>query len=126
MAVSSTQDEMPGYNQAVWRRKGSNPATRLTCRETSNLLWGKLNTCKSQILQPGRPKIVDNKSKEEVNATWHVKGLIGKEEELDEVLQQRHKTAVISETKKKLQRTKDTRNYSTTYSGFKIYESNLE
>jgi len=85
MTVSSTQDEMPGYNQAV------NPTTRLTCRETSNLLWGKLNTCKSQIQQPGRPKTVDNKSKEEVNAALHVKGIIEKEEELDEVLRQRHK-----------------------------------
>ena len=45
------------------------------------------------------------------------KGIISKEEELDEVLQQRHtKIAVISDTKKKLHGTKDTGNYSTTYS----------
>ena len=80
-----------------------------------------LNTCKSQIQQRGRlNKTVDNKSKEEVNAACHVKGIISKEEELDEVLQQRHtKIVVISETKKKLHATKDTRNYSTTYSGVK-------
>jgi hypothetical protein len=45
-----------------------------------------LNTCKSQIQQPGRLKTVDNKSKEEVNAAWHVKGIISKEEELDDAL----------------------------------------
>ena len=32
---------MPAYNQPVWRRKRSNPATRLTCRQTSNLEQGK-------------------------------------------------------------------------------------
>jgi len=39
-----------------------------------------------------------------------VKGIIDKDEELDEVLKQRHiKISVISETKKKLHGTKDTR-----------------
>jgi Fe-S cluster assembly iron-binding protein IscA len=56
-----------------------------------------------------------------------MKGIISKEEELDEVLQQRHtKITVISETTKKLHGTKDTRNYSTTKSGVKIQEPNLE
>jgi hypothetical protein len=74
-----------------------------------------MNICKSQIQQPGTLETVANKSKEEVNAAWHVKGIISKEEELDEVLKQTHtKIAVIGETKKKLHGTKDTRNYSTT------------
>jgi hypothetical protein len=109
MTVSSTQDEMPGYNQAYLPRE-------------LVIFYGKRsNTCKSQIQQPGRLKTVDNLSKEEVNAPWHVKTIISKEEELDEILQQKHtKIAVISETKIKLHGTKDTRNYSTTQSGVKI------
>ena len=39
--VSSNLQEMPEYNQAVWRRKGSKPTIRLTFRQTSNLSRGK-------------------------------------------------------------------------------------
>jgi len=34
--VASTLKEMPEYNQSVWRRQGSNPNIRLTCRENNN------------------------------------------------------------------------------------------
>jgi hypothetical protein len=64
-----------------------------------------LNNCRSQIQQPGWSKTVDNKSKEEAYITWNVRGIIDKEEELDEILQQRHaKIAVISENKKNFTR----------------------
>ena len=39
--VSFNIEKMPEYNQAVWKRKGSNPTIRLTFRQTSNLSWGK-------------------------------------------------------------------------------------
>jgi len=35
---------MPDYNQSVWRHKGSNPTTRLTCQKTSNLSWANYQT----------------------------------------------------------------------------------
>jgi hypothetical protein len=74
-----------------------------------------LNTCKLEIQQPVRYKTVDNKSKEEIYAAWNVRGIIDKEVELNEVLRYRHiKIAVISETKRKLQGNKDTRNCSIT------------
>lgn len=75
-----------------------------------------MNTCKSQIQQLGRSKTVKNRNKEEVYATWTVRGIIGKEEEL-KYYNTGINTAVITETKKKLQGTKDTRNYSIIYSG---------
>ena len=42
ITVSSPLEEIPGCNQPVWGWKGSNPTTRLTCQETSNLLWGNI------------------------------------------------------------------------------------
>jgi hypothetical protein len=43
------------------------------------------------------------KSKEKVYATWNVRGIIDKEEELDGVLKQRNiKIAILSKTKKKI------------------------
>jgi hypothetical protein len=57
---------------------------------------------------------------EEVYATWNVRGILYKEEELDYKLQQNYvKIAVITESKKKLQGTKYTKNYSVIYSGVK-------
>jgi hypothetical protein len=54
MTVSSTQDEMFGYNQAVWRRKASNPTTRFTCRETINLLWEKFEYLQVSNITAGK------------------------------------------------------------------------
>jgi hypothetical protein len=39
--------------------------------------------------QPGRTKTLDSINKEDVHTAFIVRGIIGKEEELDEVLQQR-------------------------------------
>jgi hypothetical protein len=74
--------------------------------------------CKSQIQQLGRSKIVDNRSKEEVCATWSVRELIGEEEVL-KYYNAGIKIAAIKETKKKLQGTNDTRNLSIIYSRVK-------
>jgi len=38
--VSYTLEEIPEYNQTVWRRKGGNPTNRATSRQTSNLSRG--------------------------------------------------------------------------------------
>jgi len=40
ITVSSILEEMPEYNQPVWRRKVINLTARLAYRETSNLVWG--------------------------------------------------------------------------------------
>jgi hypothetical protein len=68
-----------------------------------------LNMCKSEIQQLGRSETVDNRRKEEVHATWTARELIGKEEVLN-YYNTSIKIAIISETKKKLQGTKDTKN----------------
>jgi hypothetical protein len=55
-----------------------------------------------------------------VYATWNVRGISYKEEELDYELQRNNvKIAVITENKKKLQETKDTKNCRVIYSGVK-------
>jgi exonuclease III len=57
---------------------------------------------------------------EEVYAAWNVRGISYKEEELDYELQRNNvKIADITENKKKLQETKDTKNCSVIYSGVK-------
>ena len=59
-----------------------------------------MNTCKCQIQVPGRSKTVDSKNKEDVHTALFVRGIICKEEELVEVLRQRHiKISVFNETK---------------------------
>jgi hypothetical protein len=47
------------------------------------------------------------------HATWNIRGLAGKEEELDKILNENNtKISVITETKKKLQGTKETEHYT--------------
>jgi len=61
-----------------------------------------LNICECQIQRPGRAKTVDSVNKEDVHTALIVRGIIGKEEELNEVLQQKHiKISAFSEAKKK-------------------------
>jgi hypothetical protein len=51
-------------------------------------------------------------------ATWNIRGLAEKEEELDKVLNKNNiKISVITEGKKKLQGTKETEHYTVIYSG---------
>ena len=51
-------------------------------------------------------------------ATWNIRGLGEKEEELDKILNENNiKIAVITESKKKLQGTKETEHYTVIYSG---------
>jgi len=51
-------------------------------------------------------------------ATWIIRGLGEKEEELDEILNENNiKISVITESKKKLQGTKETEHYTVIYSG---------
>jgi hypothetical protein len=49
-----------------------------------------LNICKCQIQELGRAETVHSINKEDFLAALIVREIIGKEEELDEVLQQRH------------------------------------
>ena len=51
-------------------------------------------------------------------ATWNIRGLGEKEAELDKILNENNiKISVITESKKKLQGTKETENYTVIYSG---------
>ena len=51
-------------------------------------------------------------------ATWNIRGLGQKEEELDKILNENNiKLSVITESKKKLQGTKETEHYTVIYSG---------
>mgnify|MGYP002224294368 CR=1 FL=1 len=80
-----------------------------------------LITGKSQNKKPSGSS-VDDKARNMVSrfkyATWNIRGLGEKEEELDKILNENNiKIAVISETKKKLQGTKETQNYIMIYSG---------
>ena len=51
-------------------------------------------------------------------ATWNIRGLGEKEEELDKILNENNiKISVITESKKKLQGTKETKHYTVIYSG---------
>ena len=51
-------------------------------------------------------------------ATWNIRGLGEKEEELDKILNENNiKISVITESKKKLQGTKETEHYMVIYSG---------
>jgi hypothetical protein len=53
-------------------------------------------------------------------ATWNVQGIAYKEEQLDDTLAKKGiSVAVISETKKKLQGTRETRNFLQFYCGVK-------
>jgi hypothetical protein len=50
--------------------------------------------------------------------TWNIRGLGEKEEELDKILDENNVTiSVITESKKKLQGTKETEHYTVIYSG---------
>ena len=51
-------------------------------------------------------------------ATWNIRGLGEKEEELDKILNENNiKISVSTESKKKLQGTKETEHYTVIYSG---------
>ena len=51
-------------------------------------------------------------------ATWNIRGLGEKEEELDKILNENNvKISVITESKKNLQGTKETEHYTVIYSG---------
>jgi hypothetical protein len=55
-------------------------------------------------------------------ATWNNRGLAGKEEELDKILNGNNiQISVITESKKKLQGTKETEHYTIIYSGVDRY-----
>jgi len=90
------------------KAKGSNPTTGLT------LLWARnhsgeiLTTGKSHGKKPDRFSLNDDTDVKKVSrfkyATWNIRGLGKKEEELDKTLNEDNiKISVITESKKKLQ-----------------------
>jgi hypothetical protein len=52
------------------------------------MLWGNSEQLQVSIQQPGRFKPVEIKSKGKGFTSWNLRGIIYKEEELDEVIQE--------------------------------------
>jgi hypothetical protein len=81
-----------------------------------------LTTGKSHGKKSYRFSLNDDMDVEKVSrfkyATWNIRGLGEKEEELDRILNENKiKISIITESKKKLQGTKDTEHYTVIYSG---------
>ena len=80
---------------------------------------GEISTTgKSHGKKPDRFSLNDDKLLRFKYATWNIRGLGEKEEELDKILNGNNiKIPVITESKNKLQGTKETEHYAVIYSG---------
>ena len=106
-------EEMPSLNMPVQRPKVAILPLDLPCSEPVTHSGEILTTGKSHGKKPDRFSLNDNTDVKMVlrfkYATWNIRGLGGKEEELDKTLNENNvKMSVITERKKKLQRTKET------------------
>ena len=93
--------------------KDSNPTTGLTCCGPVTHSGGILTTGKSHGKKPDRFFLNEDTDVKKVSqfkcATWNIRGLGGKEEEIDKTLNENNiKISVITESKNKLQGTKET------------------
>jgi len=97
--------------------KGSNPTTGLTLLWASNSFRGNFNHWQVWRKETGQIFFKQRHGCQKVlrfkYATWNISGLGEKEEELDKILNENNiKIAVITESKNKLQGTKETENYT--------------
>ena len=102
--------------------KGSNPTTGLTLLCARNPFRGNFNHWQVSRKEAGQVFFKRRTDVKRVSrfkcATWNIRGLGEKEEELDETLNENNiKISVITESKKKLQGTKMTEHYTVIYSG---------
>jgi len=115
-------EEMPSLNMTVQRLKVVILPLDLPCSGPVTHSGEILTTGKSHGKKPDRFSLNDNMDVEKVlwckYAIWNIRGLGEKEEELDKILSENNiKISVITESKKKLQGTKETGHYTVIYSG---------
>ena len=113
---------MPSRNKPVQRLKVATLPLDLPCSGPVTLSGENLTTGKSHGNKPDGFSLNDNTAMKKASrlryATWNIRGLGGKEEELDKTLNENNiNIAVITKSKKKLQGTKQTEHYTVIYSG---------
>ena len=113
---------MPSLNKPVQGLKVATLPLDLPCSGPVTHSGEILTTGKSHEKKPDRFSLNDETDRKKVTrfkyATWNIRGLGEKEEELDKTLNDNNiKISVITESKKKLQGTKETENYTVIYSG---------
>jgi len=114
--------EMPSLTMRVQRLKVATLPLDLPCSGPVTHSGEILTTGKSRGKKSDRISLNDNMDVEKVSrfkyATWNIRGLGEKEEELDNILNEYNiKISVITESKKKLQETKENEHYTAIYSG---------
>jgi len=115
-------EEMPSLNTPVQRLTVAILPLDLPCSAPVTHSGEILTTGKSHGKKPDRFSLNDDMDVKKVlrfkYATWNIRGLGEKEEELDKILNENNiKISVITESKKKLQGTKETEHYTVIYSG---------
>jgi len=115
-------EETPSLNMRFQRLNVAILPLDLSCSGSVTHSGEILTTGKSHGKKPDRISINDNMDVEKVSrfkyATWNIRGLGDKEEELDKKLNENNiKISVITESKKKLQGTKETEHSKVIYSG---------
>jgi len=113
---------MPSLNKPVQRLKVATLPLDLPCSGPITHSEEISTTGKSHRKKPDRFSLNDDTDVKKVlqfkYATWNIRGLGEKEEELDKILNKNNiKISVITESKKKLQGTKETEHYTVIYSG---------
>ena len=114
-------EEMPSLNMAFQRLKVAILPLDLPCSGPVTDSEEILTTGKSHGKKTDRFSLNDDTDVKKVSrfkyATWNIRGL-GEKEELDKILNENNiKISVITESKKKLQGTKETEHYMFIYSG---------
>ena len=115
-------EEMPSHNMPVQGLKVATLPLDLPCSGPVTHSGEILTTGKSHGKKPDKFFLNDDTDVKKVlrfkYATWNIRGLGEKEEELDKILNENNiKLSVITESKKKLQGTKETEHYTVIYSG---------
>jgi len=115
-------EEMPSLNTPVQRLKVAMLPLDLPCSGPVTHSGEILTTGKSHRKKPDRFSLNYDTDVKKVSrfkyATWNIRGLGEKEEELNKILNKNNiKISVITESKKKLQGTKETEHYTVIYSG---------
>jgi hypothetical protein len=122
MTVSSGMEEMLSLNMPVQRLKVTILSPDLPCsgpitHSGEILTAGKSHGKKPDIFSLNNNTVVKKVSQFKY-ATWNIRGLGEREEELDRILNENNiKISVITESKEKLQGTKETDHYTVIYSG---------
>jgi len=117
---------MPSLNKLVQRLKVATLPLDLPCSGPITHSGEISTTSKSHGMKPDRFSLNDDTDVKKIllfkYATWNIRGLGEKEEELDKILNENDiKISVITESQKKLQGTKETEHCTEIYSGLDIH-----